>query len=436
MREPFYLLTGYGFAGRAVAQALDARGERLVVVDSNPEGTDKLAADQLRSDVPGLVGDASSPAVLGLAGLGSPYCAGVIALTDDEHVNLSVAVTAGLLRPDVPVIAYCKSAHVEAGMADFGTAEVLNPYDAAGDYLVVAMVRPSCYRLATWLLNPIGTPLPQLPVGLGTGRWVVYGDGRFADEVSSDLVSGGMDVTRAAPGSALPDLSGVEGLVLAAGSDIANLTVGANARRAKADIFLAMRQHGPAVASLVQAFGPDLVFDPKELLVREVLARLVAPAFWAFAQHALGETEEWAQSVLADIAERCGDATPDVARVVVDQEIAPAVHRRLGDQEIALIDIIRDPADREQLLPIVPIVLVRDGTYEFMPSLESLLQRGDEIVVVGHPDGLSQQYEVLYDDSTLQYAVTGLDVPTSLAWRFITRQPMSGDAGRWTRRSG
>ena len=39
-----------------------------------------------------------------VAGLGHPYCEGVLALTDDDEANLAVAQTASLLRPDLPVI--------------------------------------------------------------------------------------------------------------------------------------------------------------------------------------------------------------------------------------------------------------------------------------------------------------------------------------------
>ncbi len=431
IREPFYILAGYGYAGRAVARELDDRGKRMVVVDNNQASLDKLAMDQLHNDAPGLLGDAHLPSVMGLAGLDRRQCVGVLALTDDESVNLDVVMSATLLRPRVPVLAFCKSPEVADSMEAFKAADIVNPYDAAGQYLLVALTRPSAYKLAILLLNPVGTAMPELPEGMGAGRWIVYGEGRFAREVASDLKAAGMDVRRVDPKDGTPDVAGVEGLVLAAGSDTLNLALGAKTRRDHPGVFLAMRQHGPGAAALVEAFAPDMVFDPKDLLVREVLARLVTPAYWEFVAHALHQSEEWAAGLLSRVVDACGSQTPGVERIEIDDD-APAVARRIPIQSIRLGDILRDPSERDRMLAIVPLVLVRDGVSTFVPDLDTTLRLGDELVVVGKPSALSDQIEVLYDDSTLQYAITGKDVPTTLVWRVLTGQPMFGERGTWS----
>ena len=43
------------------------------------------------------------------------------------------------------------------------------------------------------------------------------------------------------------------------------------------------------------------------------------------------------------------------------------------------------------------------------------------------PHGRDALGEALYDDSTLQYLVTGRDVPTSLVWRLFTGRVLVGD---------
>ena len=72
---------------------------------------------------------------LGVAGLDHPDCAGVLALTDDDEVNLSVTMAAALLRPDIQVIARTVSPAIAERMHAFGTPTVINPFDRFGDLL-------------------------------------------------------------------------------------------------------------------------------------------------------------------------------------------------------------------------------------------------------------------------------------------------------------
>lgn len=105
MREPFLIVAGYGQIGRVVSETLDVQGRRLVVVDADGAQLDTLAGGRLSVDVPAIEGDARNPQILGLAGLGHPYCEGILALTNDDHVNLQIVMAVQLLRPEVPVIA-------------------------------------------------------------------------------------------------------------------------------------------------------------------------------------------------------------------------------------------------------------------------------------------------------------------------------------------
>ena len=112
--EPFLLIAGYGQTGELLARSLDALGRRFVVIDSDSGRIDDLDLDAYHADVPGLVGDARDPGHLAVAGLGHPYCEGVLALTDDDEANLAVTMTAALLRPDLPVIARTVSPAIAA----------------------------------------------------------------------------------------------------------------------------------------------------------------------------------------------------------------------------------------------------------------------------------------------------------------------------------
>ncbi|MGZ7144921.1 NAD-binding protein, partial [Streptococcus pyogenes] len=78
-----------------------------VVVDASRKRIDRLAADQLATDVPALEGDVHNPTLLEMAGVLRPNCEAVVALTSDDDANLAVVITSRLLRPGLPVIARC-----------------------------------------------------------------------------------------------------------------------------------------------------------------------------------------------------------------------------------------------------------------------------------------------------------------------------------------
>ncbi len=296
--EPFLLVAGYGHAGRLVCHGLDGLGRRAVVVDDTRERIEALAADQLSIDVPGLTADVHNPAMLGVAGLGHPRCEGVLALTDDDDANLAIVMATSLIRPNLPVIARCADRAVEEHMHDFAPQAVINPYDRFGGYLVLALQRPTAYQLATWLMSPGGSPLPERREGLADGRWIVCADGHFGEEVTADLRRAGLDVTTADPADGDPDVTGIVGFVAGTELDTTNLSLAAHARLSDPTIYLVARQKAPSSAPLIEALDLDSVFIPTELVARETLARVITPISWSFIDHVLQQPDSWAAATL------------------------------------------------------------------------------------------------------------------------------------------
>jgi len=419
-REPFLLVAGYGRAGRLLCRELDALGRRMVVVDANHRRIETLAADQLSSDIPGMAGDVHNPAVLGLAGLGHQYCEGVVALTSDDDANLAVVMATQLLRPDLPVIARANSRTAVSRMADFNPTAVINPYDRYGTYLALALHHPVTYQLVNWLISPPGSELPPLREGLADGRWVVCADGVFGEEMAADLTAAGLEVTLTNPADGNPDLAGAVGFVAGAESDTINLSLAAHARLTNPDVFLTVRQHHHSNAPLVEAFEPDAVFVANDLVVLETLARIITPLYWTFIDHVLQQDDTWSQQMLSRLVSACGERTPHVTRIVLDRSDAPAAWRWVQGDTLRLGDLARDPADREASLPVVPLLLVRDGESRFAPPSETILHAGDTLVVAGRSGGLTALSMTLYYDSRVRYVATGRQVPETWVWRALT----------------
>ena len=54
-----------------------------------------------------------------MAGLGRRECEAVLALTDDDDINLAVVMAASLLRPDLPVLGRCAHERTRNRMEHF-----------------------------------------------------------------------------------------------------------------------------------------------------------------------------------------------------------------------------------------------------------------------------------------------------------------------------
>jgi hypothetical protein len=418
---PFHVVAGFGQAGRQVALGLDDLRRRAVVIDRLEARIDALATQPVFNEMPGVEADVRNPAVLGLAGLGHRHCEGVLALTDDDDVNLSVVQSVYLLRPEVPVIARCTDRTVQERMAAFGAQAVINPLDRFGVYLVAALQRPATLQLVSWLMSPPGTPLPERSLPAPSGRWVVCAEGQFRDEVGRDLAAAGYEVSFADPAELAPDATGALGFVAGTARDSTNLALAAHVRQTSPDVRLCLREGSSTAAPLLAAFAPETVFVPTDLVARECLARIVTPLTWAFIEHALGQGDGWSEAVLDDLRERCGDGAPAMSRLSIAPETAPAVVRWLGRGELTVGDLLRHPDDRSETASAVVLSLARDDAVAFVPDADTRLQPGDELLVATPARSHWGLRDVLYNDAAVEYVATGRRIPATWVWRVLTR---------------
>ena len=418
LRRPFLILVGYGQMGRLAAETLDTLGRSTVVVAADQESVDALAGAQLSSDIPGLVGDARDPGVLGLAGLGSKYCAGVLALTDSDAVNLSIVMAVTLLRHDVPVIARANSRGTAKAMREFGASAVVNPFERYGNYLVMRVRRPSTYRLLTWLIAAPGTLVSPAAEEHEDGLWIIASDDHFGPEIAADLEDAGLDSTLVDVDAA-PDVEGAVGFIAGGSDDAQNLALAGHARLVDPDLFLAVRQRSKRNDALLRAFAPDSVFVPAQLTVQEALARVVTPDFWEFAGHAWNLPDDEAAVVLERLLAVLGRGSPDSHRIVVGERDAPALVRRLRGGPVRLGDLFRHPADRDDVVAAVPVLVLRGDEHIYLPGDDEEVRSGDVLISVGTPRGLTEMADALHYDHVLEHLVTGEDVPATWLGRVV-----------------
>jgi voltage-gated potassium channel len=437
LREPFYLICGAGDTGQRMARLLDRREMLYVIVEKDERRIAELELEDLRIDPPILNADAALPQSLLTAGLRHPMCRGVLALTPDDATNLAIATAARLLNRSLPVIAGAQSPRTMASMQAFGTHHVISPFDTFADQLVLAMRAPGAYRLLSWLTAPVDAELEREHEP-PRGAWVVCGHGRFGRAMSRRLIAERLQVTAidpmqedgdADPAEGLParlrgvgteiDVlarAGIEsaaGLVAAADDDITNLAIAALARARNPKIFVVLRQNDAANQPLFDAFRADMVMKPSEIIADECVALLTTPLLDRFLSYVRRQDDAWADEVIHQLRKRVGTRSPRAWTIDLAGEEAVAVQARLrvAERGPVLGDLLRDPRNRQQRLPALALMLVRDGRQLLLPNDDTPLGANDRILFAGRPEARRRMGVALADDTVLDYLCTGRDAP-------------------------
>jgi voltage-gated potassium channel len=435
LRQPFYLTAGCGETGTLLMHALDSRNQQAVVLDIDPERIAELDLGQYHLDIPALTADARYPENLIAAGLHHPLCAGVIALTNDDQVNLSVAVTTKLLRPDLPILCRADSLDTAANMASFGVEEIVNAFEVFGEHLAIAINNPGHRLLYQWLTGVPGERL-AMPMEPPRGKWIVCGYGRFGKAVARHLDKQGIELVvvdeqppadfenrvigRGTEAHTLLE-AGIEqavGIVAGTNDDINNLSIAMTARALKPQLFMVLRQNREANAALFQRFDANATMQPSSIVAHEFLSLITTPLLSRFFNLALNQGDAWADVALSRIAAVVGDTVPEVWDMELSQTQTLAVWQALREgATVRLDDLMREPSNRHDKLACIPLLLKRGGEEILVPDSDTPLRDEDHILFCGEADARRQQALGLHDYNLLNYLLTGNEAPGGLVWR-------------------
>lgn len=444
LREPFYIVAGAGETGALVCQGLDRLGLRFVVVERDEDRLARLRLLEFRSDPPLIAADASQPSIMRDAGLVSPQCRGVLALTEDDSTNQAIAVTTRLLAPRVVVLARIRNAETETHVGVFGGDLVINPFERFARQLASSIIAPERYRLRELLTGLVGEPIPdqrQPP----RGHWIMCGFGRFGHAMVEELRAtgidvsvideahfdeGGVDVRGTGTNSESLIAAGVkraDGIVAGNASDTKNLAIAVTARELNPSIFIVTRQNQTANAPLFDAFLDDLCMVPSHIVAQEFLARITTPLLGQYLKR-IDQYSERECAMLSDRLTRFGSGrVPELWDIVVRPSHAKAVSARLASgRRVTLADVLTDPDKRTQRSEAAALLVRRGNKSMERPDLTMALQRDDRILFAGSPQGHRNVELVLQNFNALGYVQTGQEGSGGALWRRLThseRQP-------------
>jgi len=444
LREPFYLINGYGNVGRELVMELTDRHQRVVVVDTDQQCIQMLSLLNLRESVPAYVGDSADPEVLRLAGLQRPYCAGVVALTSSNETNLKVAITSKLLNPDRTVICRADSAEVEKNMESFGTDYIVDPFDTFAMHLSVALQSPGLHLLREWLSGVSHGALTEPVYPPQHGKWILCGYGRFGKAVYDKLTMEGLDVVVI---EATPDLTGTPqagcvvgkgteaetlleagiddavGIVAGTDLDVDNLSIVMTAKEINSDLFVILRQNQRRNQAIVDAVHANMVMQPNQIIASRIRILLATPMLPEFISLAQSEGDDWACELVSRIIAISSQEVPDIWELTIDMEQSGAVFDALesSSHPITVGDLMRNPRERDRYLPAIPLLLIREEdegtTRALLPTRDVELAIGDKILWCGRYSVRSRMNWTLQHPVALEYVLHDRVKPRSWIWR-------------------
>lgn len=438
LQEPFYILCSYGESATVLARTLDEKGMRVVVIESQQERLNELDLAETRSVIPHLCADAKLPENLIRAGVHHPFCSGVVTLTDNDEVNLAVAVAVKLINPQLPVLARAERDDIAANMASFGTDHIINPYTLFGEQLAMRVHAIGTYILHEWLTDvPGDTLLP--PENPPRGRWVVCGYGRFGKSVVQNLERENITTTIV---EATPELTGCDdcivgsgteaktlleaditnavGIVAGTDNDINNLSIVMTAYELNPKLFVVIRKNRRHNDTLFKQFNADITMQPTEIIAHECLAHMIAPLLAQFLTLVRTQSNSWANQLISELVSVVGETVPERWAISIEENTTPAITELMKQGiPVSLHNLTQDPGDRSKALNLVPLLLLRDNVPMLVPPIATGLRIGDQILFCGTADAKSGLNISVNNIKALTYIIDGVEVPDSWVWRWF-----------------
>ncbi|TVQ88465.1 MAG: potassium transporter TrkA [Chromatiaceae bacterium] len=424
LRQPFYLICGYGQAGSGLVRALSERGQRVVVMDNNPERIDLLGLDNLPEFVPALSADVRRPDNLLLGGLRHPRCAGVLALTSANEVNLKVAITAKLMHPQITVMCRSDAAEVSANMASFGTDHIFDPFDIFARYLAAAVQSPCLTLLKDWLGEVRDSELKEPKHAPASGLWIICGYGRFGRALYRHLGELDLELTLIEPhpertgkppgrlvlgtGTLAETLreAGIEravALVAATDNDTNNLSILLTARDLNPSLFTVIRHNQVPNQALFDAVAADIVMHPSLIVAHRIRTLLTTPLLADFIEEAGHASDGWACELVSRIAALVDDRVPEVWEIRIDAAASATLTALAQAGHALTLDaLLQDPRRPNHWLPALVLLRRRARHQTLLPDLAEPVRRGDRLLLCGTHSARNRMGWLLQHPATLR----------------------------------
>ncbi|UJF24700.1 NAD-binding protein [Suttonella sp. R2A3] len=439
----FVLICGFGESGRRLVDMFLADDYECVVIESDQNRVNRMALDPALHRVLAIAGDAKNVELLEKSGIRSPYCRAVIAITDNEAVNIKVALAARLLSTDrsrFKVVCRTFTRQGSANARSFNTDVVLNSNAIFAERLTIGLRRPSIAHLIELIHAEPGAPFdpsPQPPAG----RWVLCGYDNLGKTLERYLDFEGVDnvviYEDANPSETRVKGTGMEAVTLreakidraqaiVAGrtNDPENLSIAMTAKAMHPSLFVVGKQNRSSDHRLFSAAGFDRVMEEADLIVSKCFPEIARPLLSRFLLMVRHQDEAWGKKLLERIAKLSGKHNPSHYILRVENDYAPAVYRELDNGHLLRLQSLwMHPHEPETLQDALPLLLQRGDQNILLPNAATPLEKGDRILIAYHkPIVVQRIHRATVDEGELYYAVHGREKTLSYVMSYIMKK--------------
>ena len=436
IRQPFYLICGYGETGRKLVRDLANDGILSVVLDSDELPINDLEVNDLAISPLWLKADASDAQMLEIAGVNHRCCQGIISLANDDRVNLTIAIVGQLINNNIRLIARADTKEAESNILSFGANEVINPFETFASRLALALHSPGLHLVTEWTTGPRDKKVDEfsLPV---KGKWIICGFGdfgraayRYLDEVGENLcvisadrqgrdVPAGTIIGRPTEAATLKK-AGIDdavGIIAGTGNDPDNLSVLMTANELNPNLFRIAHQNEDKNKPIFDAANLDLVMQRGNLIADKIFALIRTPLLGDFLRIVGRFKKERANMLASRMIGVMGNDYPELWEVSINQEEAPAVVDRIKRSEIFIKDLLTHPDERSRNVSAMVLFLKRGDGNVILPEDTRKVRLGDRFLMCGNKTANHKMQITIRNASYLEYVLTGKRLPDSWVWR-------------------
>jgi len=402
---PFHIICGYGETGQLITRGLAELGIQTVIIDLNSERLHTIELEDLVIPPIVLGGDITEPNNLVAAGINHICCKGVIAVTQDDHTNLQIAVASKLVNSNIPVICRSEIQDEADNMASFGTDAIINPYLTFGRRLSLLTKNPALHRIHNWFINQHSAEHIHRRIthqGLPSGNWIVCGYGRFGKAIEhySDNEQINITVVDVDPESSKAPQGSVKGrgteaktlleagiesasvIVAASDDDANNLSMLITAKQLNSKVVTIGRVSREANHQLFVHANCDYIMRRSQVVANEVLTTISRPLVTKFLQYSNSLSTSVTEELITKICRLTNNNDPVTWRLIVDQENAPALVRFLdAERSLTVSDLSSNK--KQPKTEGIPLLLLRGGMSHLLPESSMPIKLGDELLFCG-----------------------------------------------------
>ncbi len=446
IRQPFFIICGFGDTGSLLARGLSDNWLGAVVLDTDPERIKALALRDYRLKMPALCADPGVPKHLVDAGVRLPNCKAVVVLTNDEEVNLRISVMTRFLNTDLPILCRSTSKRHSEHLATLGKVIVINPFRIFAQLLSMAITAPRLHNLNSCLVRTHNARLGE-PLDVPTGEWIICGYGRMGSwlhkyfkrhgihpvviDPDVEEVPGASRVISGHANLGILEEAGIQqaaGIVAGTDNDHDNLSILMCVRALRPNAFTIVRQNSHENQIAFDAAQADIILQSSLTTARRILKHLISPQIQILIDYLGEQGESITHRIVDRLHAAIGDKPPHLWRVnLCDNEAIAAAEYLKKQQHLTLGELLKDPYDLDKSISCIPLAIERGKKRIMLPADDVSLFDCDEILLCGTDHSETMLSATLNNEYTLRYLITGIDEPRGYLFRWFARNSDLGN---------